>query len=182
MPACVYDAIWDRNFTDYVTKWRTHADYAHGPTAALDWDWNAKRELLLRGQDPSAQGLALEAEGETQGLVAIAGGQAAKLPSAAGKELLHVLFLEVAPWNQRREGRKPRFSSVGSRLLVLGAIRQSFAKGYNGRIGLTSLPGAASFYRELRMTEVGSDGQYPNFELDEAVAREHALRSVLERR
>ncbi len=67
------------------------------------------------------------------------------------------------------------FHSVGT-VLLRTAIQASLDKGFDGRIGLHSLPQADSFYGHQGMTNLGPDADYQNlcyFEIsaDEAHAR-----------
>ena len=84
-------------------------------------------------------------------------------------QLVYVDYIENAPWNLLRIGKRRRFADIG-RVLMTEAIRLSFELGHEGRIGLHSLPSAAAFYRDkIGMMDFGPDSNYGNlryFELE----------------
>lgn len=87
-------------------------------------------------------------------------GHLARLTEHSGQPVVYVNFLESAPWNFRLPDRTPRYRGVGLRLLQY-AVSLSTDLGYDGRIGLISLPGAEAFYEQTcRMTGVGEDPRY----------------------
>jgi hypothetical protein len=71
--------------------------------------------------------------------------------------VLHVDYLESAPWNAAQALAVPRFLGVGT-VLLAEAVRISGEMGLGGRVGLHALPQAEDFYRsQCRMTEFGKD-------------------------
>ena len=140
------------------------------------WDWRNK----VRHYPPGWHCLvAVECEGETQGLMAV---ETMLRPSRLdpGRWVVYVDFLEAAPWNRREppDRRLPavqelRFGGVGT-LLIGEAVRMSVGQAANGRIGLHALPDAEEFYAgRCGMTRLGPDPGYHHlvyFEYPEGVA------------
>ena len=70
-----------------------------------------------------------------------------------GKRLIGIDALATAPWNRSSIQRPRDLEGVGSALLTF-ARERSNALGYQGRIGLYSLPGAVGFYEQQGMTRL----------------------------
>jgi hypothetical protein len=88
--------------------------------------------------------------------------------------MLHVGYLESAPWNHRLHPDGAKYKGVGTNLLI-GAILLSRILGANGAIGLHSLDDSVPVYRKWRMTSFGrdrriefSDMTYFEFSADQA--------------
>ncbi len=95
---------------------------------------------------------------EAQGLMAVL--RAPQRSRLSGEPLVYVDYLESAPWNLRIGSTPPRFMGVGT-ILIAEAVRISLDWGFEGRIGLHSLPQAETFYKSrCRMAELGQDVQY----------------------
>ena len=112
------------------------------------WDWERK----FRWRTPEARVFALECYGETQGLMFILMGITNRLHRLP---LLYVDYLASAPWNLP----PGRFKGCGS-VLLQQAIIESQAQGWEGRIGLHSLPQAEGFYQNCGMIDFGTDNSY----------------------
>ncbi len=111
----------------------------------------------------------------TQGLAQINLTKSCCEPSQAGRPLVYLDYLEVAPWNRPELGITPRLRGTGS-ALVTAAIALSDEEGFKGRIGLHSLPQADSFYRKIGMTDLGHDPAYQNLRYFEMTAEQaHAF-------
>lgn len=133
------------------------------------WDWKKK---MARVQGLLAfEGFCVVAQGVTQGLMQVDLTKSAREPGQAGKSLVYIEYLEVAPWNRPELGAKPRLRGVGSALLT-AAIALSAAEGFKGRIGLHSLPQADAFYRKVGMTDLGPDPQYQDLNYFEMTAEQ----------
>lgn len=136
------------------------------------WDWPAKTAQVqgLLG----FRGFSVVCAGMTQGLMRVDLTKSGREPSQAGKPLVYVDYLEVAPWNRPDLGRTPRLKGVGTALIV-AAVSLSHEEEFKGRIGLHSLPQADAFYRErCGMTDLGPDAAYQNlryFEMTPAQAQ-----------
>jgi hypothetical protein len=134
---------------------RARADAAAGP-AGLEhghWDWRNKVQAARSG---AYDLIAVEAEGEVQGLMAVA--RRPRPARRAAAEVLYVDYLETAPWNLKVFAA-PRFVGVGTALLA-DAVRLSMEGGFGGRVGLHSLAQAEPFYARCGMTVVGPDPGY----------------------
>jgi hypothetical protein len=82
--------------------------------------------------------------------------------------MVYVDLVSTAPWNRRRLEANPLYGGVGQ-VLVTEAILRSLDEEFGGRIGLHSLPGAESLYRDkLGMECLGPDAKHgglPYYEL-----------------
>jgi GNAT superfamily N-acetyltransferase len=131
------------------------------------WDW-AKKTTRVQGL-LAFRGFSVVAQGVTQGLAQVDLTKAAREPSQAGKPLVYLDYVEVAPWNRPGLGRPPRLRGVGS-ALITAAVALSEEEGFKGRIGLHSLPQADAFYRKIGMTDLGPDAAYQNLRYFEMTA------------
>jgi hypothetical protein len=130
------------------------------------WNWTAKEQRVEHGE---LSLIAVECEGEVQGLMAIPI-QPRPTLLYPGKKLIYIDYLETAPWNQRSPSWPLRFLGAGA-AMIAEAIIISIELGFEGRIGLHSLPQAESFYsKKCLMNRIGPDPSYYNlvyFEYDE---------------
>ncbi|AHJ28569.1 hypothetical protein NSP_22370 [Nodularia spumigena CCY9414] len=78
---------------------------------------------------------------------------------AEGQRLIYVDGIASAPWNREMIQRPPNYKGVGTALLSF-ARTGSLELGYNGRVGLHSLPGSEKFYDLQGMIDVGEDEDY----------------------
>jgi hypothetical protein len=120
------------------------------------WDWARK---LRRIEERSGYQLfGVECADEIQGLMLLeAERHVARLSGQQGAGLVYVDYLSAAPWNLRSLTATPRFGSVG-RVLMAAAVRSSLDLGFDGRVGLHSLPQAETFYSATGgMTGLGTD-------------------------
>ncbi len=131
------------------------------------WDWT-KKTAWVQGL-LAFRGLSVVAQGITQGLAQVDLTKSAREPSQAGKPLVYLEYVEVAPWNRPGLGRPPRLRGVGSALLS-AAVALSEEEGFKGRIGLHSLPQADAFYRKIGMADLGQDTAYQNLRYFEMTA------------
>jgi hypothetical protein len=122
------------------------------------WDWPAKTAQV---QNLLAfRGCSIVAAGMTQALMRVDLTKSAREPSQAGKALVYVDYLEVAPWNRADLGGTPRLKGAGT-AMVTAAVALSREEGFKGRIGLHSLPQSEAFYRDrCGMTDLGPDAAY----------------------
>jgi len=137
------------------------------------WHWNwADKTAKVQGLI-AFRGFSVVAQGVTQGLAQVDLNKSAREPSQAGKPIVYLDYVEVAPWNRPELGAPPRLRGVGS-ALIAAAIALSEDEGFKGRIGLHSLPQADAFYGKIGMTDLGPDPAYQNlryFEMTAAQAR-----------
>lgn len=111
------------------------------------WDWAFKQQSA--DNHDRYECYAIEADGQMQGLMMLET-QWHKSKMRANQPLVFVDAISAAPWNRVQVVRPPRFRRVGSVLLEFARTR-SEALGYEGRVGLESLPGAEGFYERLNM-------------------------------
>ena len=118
------------------------------------WNWGRKAPPL---SDPAFRGIALKFEGRTQGLMLVRLEGIMSRLDAAPRPLVYIEFIEVAPWNLRGLFQAPEFSRVGT-ALFREAVRLSESLGFEGRVGLHSLPQSEEFYSgACAMTRLGVD-------------------------
>ncbi|MBH8576094.1 GNAT family N-acetyltransferase [Nostocaceae cyanobacterium CENA369] len=150
---------------DYTSNWKEQLKL-HEQEDKF-WDWEFKFEFVICRQS-NREGYAIEYESQTQGLMLIET-QMHGSRLAEGKRLVYVEGIASAPWNREPIQRPPRFKGVGTALLSFARTR-SLELGFEGRVGLHSLPGAEKFYENLGMIELGEDEDY-----DELVYFEYGL-------
>ena len=180
--AVLSDRITKANLDDWVREWKPAmsgvvADLsAAGANAAAlpqtaHWDWEQKVrrvEGLL-----AFKNFAVVAEKKTQGLMRVELNQTGRISAQAGKPLVYIEYLEVAPWN-RGDVSEQRFRGVGA-ALVTAAVDLSLSEGFAGRVALHSLPQAEGYYRNVcGMTDLGPDPAYDNLRYFEMTAEQAA--------
>ena len=139
------------------------------------WDW-ARKTARVQGL-LAFRGLSVVAQGVTQGLAQVDLTKSAREPSQAGKPLVYLDYVEVAPWNRPEFGRPSRLRGVGS-ALISAAVALSREEGFKGRIGLHSLPQADAFYAKIGMIDLGPDVAYQSLRYFEMIAER--ARALLE--
>jgi hypothetical protein len=135
------------------------------------WNWAGKADRVDRGE---LSLVAIECQGDIQSLMAIPN-QPRPSVLNPGEQLVYVDYLETAPWNIRFPGQPLRFLGAGA-AMIAEAIIISLELGFEGRVGLHSLPQAELFYsNKCMMNRVGTDPKYYNlvyFEYDEQEGQE----------
>lgn len=130
------------------------------------WQWPAKCQNRIGKLEWASY--ALRCGGKTQGLMFLNLLRRARLQSQVSQHLVYVDLVSTAPWNRPRLTAKPLYGGVGV-VLITEAILLSREEGFEGRVGLHSLPGAEMFYRnKFGMDCLGPDPTYgglPYFEL-----------------
>lgn len=135
-----------------------------------DWDWSAK--FPERSGQLQWNSVALRCGGATQGLMYLNLLQRCRLPDQAHQHLVYIDLLAAAPWNRPPFGL-PGYRGVGD-VLMTEAILISKAEGFDGRIGLHSLPQANGFYEKWGMTSLGPEKSgLVYYELTAEKANEH---------
>jgi len=123
----------------------------------VHWNW------ALKALDHGVQHghCAVELAGRIEGLMTlIVAGKSARLPGAAGLPLAYIDYIETAPWNNQDFTAAPEYHGVGLRLMQ-AAVQYSLDAGWDGRVGLHSLPQAEGFYlTRCRMDSLGLDPHY----------------------
>ena len=164
--AVLFHEINERHLRDHETLWRPwlervgadHPELPHQQSA--HWDWRKKMNMV--GDVLAFPSFAIEAKGETQGLMILNTLASCRLSCQKNKPLVYIEFLETAPWNRTTLTKEPRFKRVGPVLMNV-AIQVSVQEQFGGRIGLHSLPQADGWYRgKCRMEDLGPDGHKQN--------------------
>ena len=176
--ATLLEGIAEENLRDYAEQWQpilhrfrieAAARRAQGEACAEGEDahWNWARLAEQAVGNLSVRQFVIEAEGMTQGLMQVNFLQRSRIQP--GQHLLYVDRLAAAPWNRGSFGQKKRFRPVGL-LLMRHAIGTSFVEGFEGRVGLHSLPGAIRLYQRLSMKSFGPDADHQKLEYFELPA------------
>lgn len=148
---------------------------------SLHWDWGRKgvRLALADVEDFRVMGIRRQTTWEAM-IVTLCKNHFAFLAPDDGKPLVYVDYVEVAPWNWTVENIQERkFKSCGP-VLLRAAVEQSYAKAWEGRVGLHALPQAASFYSVQGFQFVRNDPNkqnLPYYELSAAAANKFTGRS-----
>ncbi len=172
------DAIEQAQLDDWQTQWQPALfavlqDLARRGVPMnqwpQSWHWNWTQKTARVQGLLAFRGFSVVAQGVTQGLAQVDLTKSAREPSQAGKPLVHLDYVEVAPWNRPELGSPSRLRGVGS-ALITAAVALSEEEGFKGRIGLHSLPQADAFYRKIGMTDLGQDAAYQNLRYFEMTA------------
>lgn len=137
------------------------------------WDWRDKTRDIKRSlANPS---FCVMCDGVTQGMMILNTLYDARLNGQAGKSMVYIEYLEVAPWNRRFfPSDVPRYRNVGS-MLVRAAIEYSRQAEFKGRVGLHSLPQSNGFYANTcQMIDLGPDQENQHlryFEMTPEIAK-----------
>ena len=84
-----------------------------------------------------------------------------KLDQQKGDHLVYIENLAVAPWNRGAIASPRKLGGLGKMMLAV-AVKLSESEGWNGRVGLHSLPQSESFYTECGFARVKVDRNYEN--------------------
>lgn len=175
------DGIEQEQLDDWRTKWQPALAVVLQELAGRgvpisqwpqSWHWNWDQKSARVQGLLAYRGLCVVAQGETQGLAQIDLTKSCQESRQAGRPLVYLDYLEVAPWNRREIQRPTRFRGVGTALLS-AAVQLSLDEGFKGRLGLHSLPQADDFYRGMGMTDLGPDSNYQGLRYFEMTA-DHA--------
>ncbi len=140
---------------------------------SLHWDWGRKSLRLAFGDPDDFRIMALRRQTVWEAAaVTLCKNQVGQLAPDAGRPLVYVDYLEAAPWNWTVDKVQTRkFKATGS-VLLRAAVEQSYAKGWDGRVGLHALPQAASFYLNQGLQFVKNDPNKQNLPYYELSAAE----------
>lgn len=179
----LFDGIDEKNLLDFEREWRpTFVNQLPANASAVErvaaeaedagWDWRRLAEIR---SNPLIFGMyAVECASRTQGLMLVRkGGVFSRHPDHEHADLIYIERLASAPWNRPGFSDTPLYKGVGQ-LLLAAAVNLSLDEELGGRIGLHSLPGAETFYRDvIGMTDLGADTKHHGlqyFELSDAQA------------
>jgi hypothetical protein len=119
------------------------------------WDWRQKIEVWEGNS--AIRHFAIECDSIPQALMSVDLIQRSRLEETHGQHIVYVDYLSVAPWNRPNFTEDRLFRGIGTSL-IMTAISLSIDEGFNGRIGLHSLPQAERFYRDnCGMIDCGQD-------------------------
>lgn len=166
----IYSPIDQNNVSDFETSWKpifddclananTSADVAAANAQDAHWKWLEKTEQRKGRLDYKS--FVVECDAITQGLMFVQTSAFARESSQKNQHLIYIELLATAPWNRYGMTEQPKYKGVG-RLLLLAAINLSVEEGFEGRIGLHSLPQSETWYRDIcGMADLGIDHAYP---------------------
>lgn len=121
------------------------------------WRWEAKVKLTQNLL--SYQTMAIECEGEVQGLMMLkTDGHFGRLPSQHDSPLVYVNLLATAPWNLSEVTSPPIYRGAGT-ILLAAAASLSVDLGFKGRLGLHSLSKSEGWYDRLEISCLGPDSE-----------------------
>lgn len=152
---------WALERSEVIQELLTSSFSRHLWPQSLHWDWGRKAPNLSLLE---SAGFGVACERQWQGVMLTKSASCtARLDPDKGKPLVYIDFLEVAPWNWviPEIGRMGRFRAVGSTLLWKAVI-QSQEEGFQGRVGLHSLPQSEKFYEKFGMTPLRRDDTKQN--------------------
>jgi len=164
-PARVVREIDADNFDCFTEHWQPTLSgrreefsdqVAAGAANVQDWHWKWVEKAIHARKTMAQETFAVECDGHTQGLMLVDMNKYARLPPHKGREIVLVDLLATAPWNRHKTVEKPKYKGVGQ-ILIGTAIGLSLDSGFEGRIGLDSLPQSESWYRDHGFTDVEFD-------------------------
>lgn len=173
--AVICKGIFDNNLDDYVHKWlpmfedsklRLKKQGVIIEDAHWDWNMKATRTEGILAYDQYV----IEVNEETQGMMITESTlRTSKLEN--GKPLIYIEYLAIAPWNRKSITKTPQYGLVG-KMLFFQAVGDSVEKGFKGRVGLQSLPGAIKWYEHLELIkfDIEPSENMHYFELSESTA------------
>jgi hypothetical protein len=123
------------------------------------WDWERKKQIYLASGIGLFEGYAIECDRMTQGMMIIqTRGYRSRVDPQ--QKLVYVHSIATAPWN--RVNLDPLGFRAVKRTLLQFAQFRSEELGYDGSVGLHSLPSAEEFYRKMSMIDGGADPEKEN--------------------
>lgn len=141
----------ERHFMQVDTIWKDILIAAEQADAGWIWDYKLRQSQ----QQERYEAYALEVEELAQGLIFLeTQWHRSWLPER--RPLVYVEAVASAPWNRIDVEQPPWLRGIGQRLLTF-ARRRSLELGYDGRVGLHSLPNVEGFYHRLSMPDYGPD-------------------------
>ncbi len=155
--ALLFDDIQQKHLEDYLYQWK--AGHSDPMDEHSHWNWADK--YIRLSSYLFFDFFSIECEEQTQALMAVNLAKRCRQIEQRNQHMIYVEYLEVAPWNRGTENVPPRFKLAGT-AMIAAAIQKSFDEGFQGRIGLHSLPQSNTFYQEqCRMTDMGPDTDTP---------------------
>ncbi|OYQ67565.1 hypothetical protein B9G53_01025 [Pseudanabaena sp. SR411] len=147
-----------KSLDDFITFWRSRIQ----PQLQDEVYWNWLDKYRMYGSKDNYEAYAIENESEqiTQGMMLIET-QNHRSKFNRKRRIVYVETIETAPWNRPNSQPDPQFKWVGTALLRFAQWR-SEQLGYDGIIGLHSLPESENFYKKRKMISAGQDPKKDN--------------------
>ena len=168
--AGLYTPIAENNVADFENIWKPQMDAKRATLKTAQdiqdaniqdrhWKWRDKNDVFTKRLD--YESFSVECGGFTQGLMFVRTAGFAQIKSQYGLPIAYIDLVSTAPWNRWGFTKTPKYKGIGP-LLLSAAISLSVHEGFDGRLGLHSLPQSESWYRKQGMAELGPDKSYPN--------------------
>lgn len=130
---------------------------------SLHWDWFEKLLRNTLGRPEPHLFSSVKVGGRWEGLLLTKMGEQrrARLLPDEGQRLVYGDFMETAVWNMSIPTLAKAAELVGvGAVFMREIIEESVVLGWNGRVGLHSLPKAERRYQKWKMTKLGRDPDY----------------------
>lgn len=134
------------------TEWQDCLNRFGCPDAR--WQWSIIADPTTLGI--SRESFCIESDGKVQCAMLVSLTERCRLATQASQHLVYIDYLAVAPWNRPRIATPIQLSGLGTIMLGI-AVSLSKDEGWNGRVGLHSLPQSEGFYVRHGMTNLGQD-------------------------
>ena len=145
--------LTEKHLDDFETFWKSRL--LNSSEEDGHWNWTNKNRFTLLSSD--YEKYAIECEQITQGLMMLEVGNYYSR-NRPDLKLVYVDFVSTAPWNRISLKNPPDYKGIGATLLRF-AQERSKTLGYEGRVGLHSLPKAEKFYKKQGMIDFGVDSE-----------------------
>ena len=154
-----FERYWQPAMQAKIATFTTPKDIANANLQDACWDWRGKHQARANRFD--WESFTVESDGQTQGLMFLRTYGLSRESSQLNLPLIYIDLLSVAPWNRHGFTDTPKYKGIGP-LLFGAALSSSISEGFQGRLGLHSLPQSESWYRDrCKMSELGPDKAYP---------------------
>lgn len=169
--AMLYKGIMEKNVDDYTKLWLPQFGISKLQGMKIEdahWNWGRKMQEVNRLLIYNSY--VIEKDDITQAMMITTDTiNLSKLEPS--KPLLYIEYLSVAPWNRGKLVTVPKYALLG-RIMFMQAVIDSYNLDYEGRVGLHSLPGAESWYKdELGLIEIEDNKKLKYFELSKERAK-----------
>lgn len=179
--ATLISPISERHLEDFDKKWKKMFDIrkqtalrnceSFEQANLQDAHWEYRKKIQNRTGKLSFNSFAIDCSNETQGLMIVKTTGFAREASQSRLPLVYIEYISTAPWNRIGFTQQPKYKGVG-RFMLAAAISLSIDEGFDGRIGLHSLPQALSWYRDIcEMIDLGQDSSYLDLNYLEMTAK-----------
>ena len=181
--AKIFNKIQPHNIEDVQNRWDNSEIKSYLDCFKEYENWSQHKKFNNKNQPLTCETFTIECEkGITQGLmIASMDEKRCRLESQENHPLVYIEFLEIAPWNHKdfMNVNNKKYKGIAS-IMVAVAIKLSIKQGFNGRVGLHSLPEAEGFYSNFcAMSSLGADKNYDNLPYFEFTAKQ--AKSFLEK-